>query len=110
MDVSDLPQNLEHKNGLQRSISDDIPKLSADGINQAFADKGQSCQKDEDCGYPMYTCYHVDLVKDAQSGLDMTLKKCYVTWWMILIIVLISLVVLICIISCIVVACCRICC
>ena len=110
MDVSDLPQNLERKQEIQRSVYDDIQKISADDINEAVADKGQSCQTDEECGYPMYTCYQFDLAKDEQSGLDVALKKCFVTWWMILIIVLISLVVLICIISCIVVACCRICC
>ena len=77
----------------------------SDAIANNIAEHTESCQTDEDCGYPLYSCYEVDLVDDVVE-----LKKCLVTWWFILILVLICLVVLICIIACIVVCFCRACC
>ena len=100
LDVSDLPVNVQAK-----SVD-----LKALGVDDLISNKTEHCQTDEECGYPVHTCYEVDLVKDEGTGVDVKLKKCFVTWWFVLIIVVVGLIFLICIISCIVVACCKMCC
>ena len=94
----------------------DVDKLDKDELEKLEKmDKGElekldklhkdmeSCQSDEECGYPWKMCYAVDLT-------IATIKTCNITWWMVLIAVLAGLVVLITIISCIVVCCCKMCC
>lgn len=100
-DASELPQNMEAKN-----LDLKIPDI----VSDAISDKTEHCKTDEECGYPVHTCYEVDLVQDEGTGVDVKLKKCFVTWWFVLIIVVVALIVLICIISCIVVCCCKMCC
>ena len=79
-------------------------KRSESKIKEVIAGYTESCQTDEECGYPVYSCYEANVIEDV------ALKQCFVTWWFILILVLICLVVLICIIACIVACCCKICC
>ena len=90
----------DERQASQQGIQDSL----ANGIVDNIAEKTEGCQTDDECGYPLYSCYEVDVVEKVK------LKKCFVTWWFILILVVICLVVLICIIACIVVCFCRACC
>ena len=81
-----------------------LPDDVVDHIGEEIAEHTEECQTDEECGYPWKMCYEAEVVDDV-----VTIKQCHVTWWMVLIAVLVSLVVLITIISCIVVCCCKVC-
>ena len=97
-DVSELPQSMNQQDERQES---EIQNAIADNIGEHT----EGCQTDDDCGYPLYSCYEAELVDNVVE-----LKECLVTWWFILILVVICLVVLICIIALIVVCCCKACC
>ena len=103
-DVSDLAQMMNQQDERQES-EQGIADAMANSIADNIAEQTEACQTDDECGYPLYSCYEIKKLTE-----DVAVKQCFITWWFILILVLICLVVLICIIACIVVCFCRACC
>ena len=109
MEVSDLPHNMNRQDERQQSEKE-VSDAIANEIGNNVAEKTEKCQTDDDCDYPLKSCYDVEEDLTGDLGKFISVKACFVTWWFILILVLIGLVVFICIIACIVVCFCRVCC
>ena len=103
-----LPKELPNGITLPPGISNIDRKKIIKDIGTAVNNKTDSCKSHEECGYPMYMCYQTGITQVDDTSVK--ISKCFITWWMILIIALFGLIFIVTIIVIIVVTCCKCCC